>query len=237
VTATPAARDPGASRRPAPVLRLAHRGDHRRHLENSAAALVAAMAIPGVDGVEFDVRRSRDGVPVLLHDRDLRRVRGVSHRAADLSAAELASYGVSTVEAALRALPRDAFLDVELKEDVGAAGLDVVADVRGVAADRVAVSSFLTDALRTAARAHPGWERWLNLERVSDDDIRLAADLGCRAIVVDWRAIGPREVDRARAAGLAVGAFTVTRRGTEDRLARLGVRALCVEGPALLRFA
>ena len=34
------------------------------------------VAVPGCDGLEFDVRRSRDGVPVLLHDETLERVQG-----------------------------------------------------------------------------------------------------------------------------------------------------------------
>ena len=47
-----------------PTLRLAHRGDHGTHPENTIAAFVAAMADPACDGVEFDVHLSRDGVPV-----------------------------------------------------------------------------------------------------------------------------------------------------------------------------
>ena len=30
--------------------------------------------VPGCDGVEFDVRASTDGVPILLHDETLERV-------------------------------------------------------------------------------------------------------------------------------------------------------------------
>ena len=46
-------------------------------------------------------------------------------------------------------------------------------------------------------------------------------------------AIDRRGVDAARAAGLDVAAWTVRRRPTFDRLARLGVVAVCVEGRAL----
>ena len=53
-------------------LRLAHRGDSRVAPENTLEALLAAMRIPGCDGVEFDVRLSRDGVPVLAPRRDAR---------------------------------------------------------------------------------------------------------------------------------------------------------------------
>ncbi len=40
-------------------LRLAHRGDHRRYPENTLAAFRAALALPGCDGLEFDVRGAR----------------------------------------------------------------------------------------------------------------------------------------------------------------------------------
>ena len=38
------------------TLRLAHRGDWRRAPENTLAAFLAALAVPGCDGLEFDVR-------------------------------------------------------------------------------------------------------------------------------------------------------------------------------------
>jgi len=79
-------------RRSAP-LRLAHRGDWRGAPENSLQALVAATRIPGCDGVEFDVRLSRDGVPVLLHDETLRRVQRRAERVDALDAATLAEAG------------------------------------------------------------------------------------------------------------------------------------------------
>jgi glycerophosphoryl diester phosphodiesterase len=52
-------------------LRLAHRGDHRRASENTIEAFVAAMHLPGCDGVELDVRASADGAAVVLHDETL----------------------------------------------------------------------------------------------------------------------------------------------------------------------
>ncbi len=44
------------------MLLPAHRGDHRLAAENTLAAFAAAVAIPGIDGLELDVRASADGV-------------------------------------------------------------------------------------------------------------------------------------------------------------------------------
>jgi len=51
---------------------VAHRGDSRNHPENTLAAFRAASAA-GVLVQEFDVRASRDGVLVCVHDQDLDR--------------------------------------------------------------------------------------------------------------------------------------------------------------------
>ncbi|MGW3987281.1 glycerophosphodiester phosphodiesterase [Streptomyces sp. NPDC004830] len=57
---------------PAPVA-VAHRGDPYRVRENTVASLRSALR-RGADAVEIDVRLTRDGVPVLLHDPTLRRL-------------------------------------------------------------------------------------------------------------------------------------------------------------------
>ncbi|MFI8190355.1 glycerophosphodiester phosphodiesterase [Streptomyces sp. NPDC085946] len=52
---------------------VAHRGDPYRARENTLASLRSALA-RGADAVEVDVRLTRDGVPVLLHDETLKRL-------------------------------------------------------------------------------------------------------------------------------------------------------------------
>src|SRR5258706_11498485 len=69
---------PGVARQRA--LRLAHRGDWRRRTENTLPAFLAALAIPGCDGLEFDVQAARGGVAVCNHDDTLTRVHGVDRR-------------------------------------------------------------------------------------------------------------------------------------------------------------
>lgn len=214
-------------------LRLAHRGDWRHAPENSIAALVAAMAIPACDGVEFDVQTSADGVPILLHDETLERVQGRPERPADLSAAALEALGVPSLADVLAALPRRAFLDVELKGDPGRAVVEVLASGRGADLRDAAVSSFEPAALERVAGLAPAWPRWLNTEDAEPATIAVATELGCSGIAIDWRSIDEAAADRVRAAGLDLIAWTVTRRTTYDRLARLGVLGVCVEGSAL----
>ena len=215
------------------ALRLAHRGDWRHGPENSLAAMQAALANPGCDGLEFDVRASRDGVPVLLHDETLSRVQGRPARVADLSVDELAGVGIPTLAEVLAAAGPEPFLDVELKGEPVDAVIDVLEAARGPDLARAVVSSFEMATLEWVAARRPEWPRWLNAMDLERATIRSARGLGCRGVSAEWRAIDAAAVARARDAGLDVAAWTVRRRETARRLERLGVIALCVEAAAL----
>ncbi|HEY6231515.1 MAG TPA: glycerophosphodiester phosphodiesterase family protein [Pyrinomonadaceae bacterium] len=69
-------------------LILGHRGASAVAPENTLAAFSRAL-IDGADGVEFDVRLSRDHIPVVIHDATLNRTGGVDRRVFDLTAQEL----------------------------------------------------------------------------------------------------------------------------------------------------
>jgi glycerophosphoryl diester phosphodiesterase len=215
------------------TLRLAHRGDWRRAPENTIPALLAALKVPGCDGVEFDVRLSADGVPVLLHDETLERVQRRPGAVDDLRAGVLADLGVPTLASVLAALPHRAFLDVELKGRHDRAVVEVLAAGRGPGLVNAAVSSFDVDTLKRIAGLVPLWPRWLNAHDLEPSTIAIATDLDCRAISVEWHAVDRESLARARAAGLEVAAWTVRRQATAARLERLGVVATCVEGAAL----
>ena len=77
-------------------LIIGHRGASVVALENTLPAFAAAIAA-GADGIEFDVRLSGDGVPVIIHDDTLTRTHGVRRRVVDLSAEELRGFGVPSL--------------------------------------------------------------------------------------------------------------------------------------------
>jgi glycerophosphoryl diester phosphodiesterase len=215
------------------MLRLAHRGDARHAPENTLAAIGAALAIAGCDGVEFDVRVSADGVPVLLHDETLQRVQGRPERVDELPARALEDLGVPSLAEVLATVPHRAQLDVELKGRHDRAVVEVLAAGRGPGLVKAVVSSFDPDTLERVGGLAPAWPRWLNAWDLSAGTIRHAAELGCRAVSVDFHAIDRGSIAAARAAELEISAFTVRRRDTFGRLQRLGVIAACVEAAAL----
>jgi glycerophosphoryl diester phosphodiesterase len=76
-------------------LIIGHRGASTFAPENTMAAF--RLALEGdADGVEFDVHLSRDGVPVIIHDADLRRTGSMQVRVADLTVGELQEIDVGS---------------------------------------------------------------------------------------------------------------------------------------------
>ncbi|MFI1075378.1 glycerophosphodiester phosphodiesterase [Streptomyces puniciscabiei] len=87
------------------VTAVAHRGDPYRVRENTIDSLRSALD-RGADAVEIDVRLTRDGVPVLLHDDTLQRLWEVGRPLGALSAEEvrgLTAGGVPTLAETLAA--------------------------------------------------------------------------------------------------------------------------------------
>jgi glycerophosphoryl diester phosphodiesterase len=89
-------------------LIIGHRGASAVAPENTMAAFREAIAV-GADGIEFDVRLTRDNVPVVIHDSTLRRTGGLPQRVADLTQSELAKIDVGTWFARKRNLPPGSF--------------------------------------------------------------------------------------------------------------------------------
>lgn len=78
-----------------PPLIIAHRGGSAHAPENTLAAFRAAVDA-GADGIEFDVQLAADGVPVVIHDTDLRRTASVDKRVADLTSVQLSKTDVGS---------------------------------------------------------------------------------------------------------------------------------------------
>lgn len=88
------------------VLAVAHRGDPYHFRENTLPSVRSALR-KGADVVEIDVKVTRDGVPVLLHDPTLERLWGYDAPVAALTAEdvrELTGDGVPTLAEGLAEL-------------------------------------------------------------------------------------------------------------------------------------
>ncbi|HKG50096.1 MAG TPA: glycerophosphodiester phosphodiesterase family protein [Actinomycetales bacterium] len=92
------------TRQPLPRV-LAHRGASETAPEHTIAAYRAALD-GGADGLECDVRLTRDGVPVCIHDRRVNRTSNGKGVVSTLQLADLAELDFSVRTARRRIAPR-----------------------------------------------------------------------------------------------------------------------------------
>lgn len=121
---------------------LAHRGLHGDGIAENTLPAFEAAARAGV-GVELDVQRSRDGVPVVVHDPLLERVAGHAASVADLDVAQLARLPVGGRD---HGVPRLAEA-LELLADV-----PVMVEVKNI----TTAATLLDPAVASALTRHPG---------------------------------------------------------------------------------
>jgi glycerophosphoryl diester phosphodiesterase len=112
------------------VTAVAHRGAPYHVRENTVGSLRCALD-QGADAVEVDVRLTRDGVPVLLHDETLERLWDIDRPLAALSAEELRGLTAGAVPTLAEALAAtgDSRVMVDLCGRVERRTVDRVMDV------------------------------------------------------------------------------------------------------------
>ncbi len=222
---------------------FAHRGGGALAPENTLAAFDNGLA-HGADGLELDVQLSRDGVVVVHHDRTLERTTTLTGPLDRLTADELATGNVPTLDRVLERY-RDALLIVELKLNSAELADAVVALVRRHdAAERVCLGSFGTRALRAARAIDPAIATSAGREEVRWALYRsrwrwpLARARYAGYQVPEYagttRVVSPRFVADAHRAGLGVQVWTVDSESDARRLLSWGVDALITDRPDLI---
>ncbi|MEU0057916.1 glycerophosphodiester phosphodiesterase [Streptomyces sp. NPDC006334] len=210
------------------VTAVAHRGDPYRFRENTLDSLRSALG-RGADAVEIDVRLTRDGVPVLLHDETLKRLWGHERPLRSLSAAEvrgLTAGGVPTLTEALAATEgARVMLDLPGTRDTREARRIVDAVREAGAADRVYYCADAAPMLAVRA-ADPAAE--IALTHTSRAPVRPAVLAAIRPRWLNYRfSLVDRDLaDRVRRDGQLLSVWTPDTRRSMRRLLDLGVDSI-----------
>src|ERR671921_1119653 len=215
----------------------AHRGTSAIHPENTLRSFRHALAL-GVDGIELDVHATADGIPVVIHDRDVERTTDGAGSVDEMPLARLETFDagdgerVPTLADVLALIGDAAHLDIEIKgSGVEQAVLDVLAQHPTV---RWAISSFAWDTLRTLRRLDPVAELWPLAERADDELIAVATELASPAVSLYTGAYTAENAAKLRDAGLHVMVWTVNDPRESRRVADLGAFGLCTDDPQRL---
>ncbi len=223
---------------------IAHRGSSVRALENSREAFSLALQ-QGADRIELDVRASRDGVPVVLHDERLGRTTTGHGRVADLTWEELSGVRLRNGEPllslaeALDTLGRRIPLYIDVKDPAAASGvIELAGDLEGT----IVGSSDPRVLLELAAEA-PSLKRALLLEGLSDP-IGRAVLAGAHYAHLCWERhpdpvslVTGELLGKARDAGIGVILWHEERKRELQLIGRLSrrVHGVCTNVPDLAR--
>lgn len=221
-------------------LVIAHRTCQLDAPENSLAGIAAAV---DADAVEFDVRRTRDGVAVLFHDRLAWRIGRLPFPVLLVGSPGLGTRmgrhhpgGLVTLAEALAACPPGLRPALDVK-DSRALPL-VIAALR--AADRLDALVWCHDAaaVRRVTTALPGTETaLLRNTRGEPSTLRYlaaAAAAGATAVSIHQRAVTPTVVAAAERLGVRPYAWVVTEDGHQAVL-DAGVHGVTTDWPTTAR--
>lgn len=216
------------------MLVLAHRGYHVRVPENTLAAFQAAVDL-GVDGIETDVRLTRDGVPVLLHDRTVRGEKQV----AEVTRNELERMLGYAVPSLGQALDRYAgvFWNVEIKTSEA---LPVALEILGcrLVSHRLLVTSFRHDVAIECARRLEVDCGLLVAHQPASLDSLLAECLELarlRTIVWDYNVLDESVLGQVRKAGFRTFVYGVVTESEHAHCVELGLDGVITDYPARVR--
>ncbi len=212
------------------MLILGHRGFASRQMtENTLPAFRRSLEL-GAQGIEFDVRLSRDGELVIVHDPTLSRIAGDGHAVHELTAAELSKVhlrhggSIGTLLDVTSTIHAPAQLDIEVK-DVDAAELLVrkLQTSQGLR-ERTIVSSFHVEVIERVLEQVPDvrtlvlHSRWPLPLRGPSFWTRMGR-MKPWALGFPGRVLTVKRVQAIRDSGFAVGAWDL--RGTVREAKRI----------------
>ena len=204
----------------------AHRGASDRALENSPSAFALAVA-DGADMIEFDVRLSSDGVPVVFHDARTGRTAKENLEVDRTTAARLRKVPlkngetIPTLAEVLDLVRGKVPLNVESKAPGGvAAAAKALADARY--RGPVLLSSWRRQECTAARALLPGLPCGLVTRRPSASDLAFCLRQGLASIHPDHRFLTVLRVRKVLAAGIPMVPYTVDDPDVATRLIDAG---------------
>jgi glycerophosphoryl diester phosphodiesterase len=192
----------------------------------------------GVDAVELDVRKTKDGKLVVMHDADVKRTTNGKGLVSDLSLKEIKGFSVDgekvpTLSEALDFLKGNAKVLIELKET----GYEeqVLAEVQRRGMEKnIIITSFSDEAIRRIRELNETVETGLIYSKHSNP-IKAALDLKANYLLPLYRFTHTANVQKAHQKGLKVIVWTINSREEAEEYAKKRVDGIASDKPDILK--
>ena len=254
VSSSPAVAPPPLRSKP---LVIAHRGGALESTENTIAAFQRAFRI-GADGIETDIRLTRDGVVVVYHDDYFGRVEGLpqaqrTRLVSDMTYGELTAQTLIPVgeDTGGRRVPtlndllaqvHGRLLNIELKRCARFDELvkKTVAILKGYAElDRIVLEAPDLDTAKKLRKAlgerlklhiNPEYDHTVPLR----DTLKQLLKFKPHSVSISYKLLARDMVESAHRAGVEVWVWTVNDNTVAERMRELGVDAIKTDRPTTL---
>lgn len=188
----------------------AHRGDSSKHVENTLAAIVSAIHA-GAEFVEVDVRLTKDGQVILLHDASLLRIWGLDADAVDVDYDDIRQLGAGGERIPLLSEALELFrgspstLLIDMDQPVPAEAAATVVRESGI---EVAWCGNM-DGMRTIRALDPAARMWLPWNKRTAPPNELLAELNPEFVNSEYLVLSKNMVEQIHASGAKVACWTV----------------------------
>jgi len=223
---------------PKPLV-IAHRGDSSRALENSLEAFRLALSIP-VDMIEFDIRKSRDNILYVMHDRETGRTADADiniEKSVSSAIAELRLKNgepVPMLSDVLALVDGRAGLNIEVKSE-GAGALVASQLAASAHSGQVLVSSFKEREVVEARLVSPGIAVAGIFDVFGMRDAGTYKAKGYDIVSLSSRTVSRELVDHCHGIGLLVYVWTVDNEKEMEKFLLWGVGGIYSNKPEVLK--
>lgn len=231
------------------TLIYGHRGALGEAPENTLVSFQVCLAA-GVTRCELDLRLSKDGQLMVIHDASLKRTTGRRGKVSQFTAQQLMAMDarhntapwptpcpIPSLEQLFEQCPFEHW-QLEVKEASQRRAEQIVVAIdelsrRFALQDKVVITSSSRTVLRTAQRLTPQLARGLVAEYAWLDPVKSALRYGCKLLVLSRNLATAQRLLKAQQAGLHVSVWTVNEPALMRRLVNYGVDSLITDFPGL----
>ncbi len=222
-------------------LVIAHRGDSSNALENSLEAVRRALSYPA-DMIELDIRKSRDNVLYVMHDKLTIRTAEKNIDIERATSAEIARVKlrndepIPTLTDVIKIVSGKAGLNLEIKSD-GAGLLTAEYLVSSNYKGYILVSSFKEDEVLAVRRAMPHVPTSLIFDVFTVRDVPLYRERGYTIISLRKTTVSEKLVEVCHGQGIQVYVWTVDDEDEMLKFISWGVDGIYSNKPEILKEA
>ncbi|MGD0159123.1 MAG: glycerophosphodiester phosphodiesterase family protein [Candidatus Bathyarchaeia archaeon] len=222
------------------MLKVGHRGARAYEPENTLRSFKKALEL-GVNAVELDVRVTKDGEVVVIHDAEVERTTNGKGLVNELTLKEIKQLNtekdekIPTLEEALDFLDKKLKVLIELKETGLEAKVLNTVQKKGLEKN-VIIVSFLEETLRKVRELNEKVETGL-INVKNKNQVKSATELKANYLLPFYRFTHTADVQKAHQNGLKVIVWTINKPEEVADYTKKGVDGITSDTPDILSRA